>query len=96
MELEAFLASLEQSSPDPSWSPALCALWWDRKGDWDKAHHESQRGEETPGERVHAYLHRKEGDESNARYWYNRAGEPFFEGTLEEEWEMLVERNLEA
>ena len=28
---------------------------------------------------VHAYLHRKEGDLSNAGYWYRRAGKPVCE-----------------
>ncbi len=39
---------------------------------------------------MHAYLHRKEGDLSNARYWYARAGRPVAGGTLEAEWEALV------
>ena len=40
---------------------------------------------------VHAYLHRKEGDEPNAGYWYRRAGREFHRATLEEEWQALVE-----
>lgn len=39
---------------------------------------------------VHAYLHRKEGDLANARYWYGRANRPAFAGPLEDEWEQLV------
>jgi len=39
---------------------------------------------------VHAYLHRKEGDESNAAYWYRRAGEQYRRVKLEEEWRALV------
>jgi hypothetical protein len=35
---------------------------------------------------VHAYLHRKEGDEMNAGYWYARAGQPAATGGLEAEW----------
>ena len=38
---------------------------------------------------VHAYLHRREGDLSNANYWYLTAGESAFNGTMEEEWEKL-------
>ena len=38
---------------------------------------------------VHAYLHRREGDTSNANYWYQTAGESAFNGTMEEEWEKL-------
>jgi hypothetical protein len=40
---------------------------------------------------VHAYLHRKEGDESNARYWYARANTLISNQTLSEEWAALVE-----
>jgi len=39
---------------------------------------------------VHAYLHRKEGDEGNAAYWYSRAGKPFFEEPLDAEWLSIV------
>lgn len=43
---------------------------------------------------VHAYLHRKEGDTSNAQYWYARAGKPVYSGTLEEEWAVISEALL--
>jgi len=46
---------------------------------------------ETPEDMaVHAYLHRKEGVEWNADYWYSRAGRTFRRTTLEAEWEALV------
>jgi hypothetical protein len=35
---------------------------------------------------VHAHLHRVEGDESNAGYWYRRAGRPHCQDSLENEW----------
>ena len=44
-------------------------------------------------DRLHAYLHRKEGDAGNARYWYRRAGAEVFEGSLEAEWAELVKDN---
>jgi hypothetical protein len=44
---------------------------------------------------VHAYLHRKEGDLSNARYWYARAGKPEFRGTLAAEWTEIARALLE-
>lgn len=56
---------------------ALFALWLEARGDWDGAHAAAQRagdaGDEA-GDWVHAYLHRVEGDEGNAGYWYARAG----------------------
>ncbi len=45
----------------------------------------------TLGSWIHAYLHRKEGDEWNAGYWYRRAGKPFPKTTLEQELKELVE-----
>jgi hypothetical protein len=53
---------------------ALLALWWDAKGDWEKAHGIAQDVARADGAWVHAYLHRKEGDLGNAGYWYQRAG----------------------
>ena len=43
---------------------------------------------------VHAYLHRKEGDQSNAEYWYRRARAAPSALTLDAEWEELVRRFL--
>ena len=43
-----------------------------REGDWDEAHRMAQDVGGTDGAWVHAYLHRKEGDLANARYWYRR------------------------
>lgn len=44
---------------------------------------------------VHAYLHRKEGDIWNANYWYRTAGRKPFAGSLEEEWQALVDEECE-
>ena len=38
----------------------------------------------------HAYLHRKEGDPSNASYWYSRAGRRPSVSSLDEEWEEIT------
>jgi hypothetical protein len=43
-----------------------------------------------PGNWVHAYLHRKEGDLGNAGYWYRRAGQPVATTTLADEWAEIV------
>jgi len=69
----------------------LAALWWDAKGDWARAHGMVDDLSTPDGMAVHAYLHRKEGVEWNAEYWYNRAGKKFRRATLEAEWEALVE-----
>ena len=75
MDLAAFRASLTLAAPPPALSPALKALWLDARGDWDGAHDAAQADEGGPGDWVHAYLHRKEGDAGNAAYWYRRAGQ---------------------
>ncbi len=77
-------------------SGALRALWHDMRGDWDEAHRIAQDVEDETGAWVHAYLHRKEGDLSNASYWYRRAGRPAATGTLEEEWRSIVSALLSA
>lgn len=90
MDLQAFKETLAGSQPPAGVSLALEALWWDAKANWDKAHERAQEREDAAGMHVHAYLHRKEGDPSNAAYWYRRAGAKPSELPLDEEWEALV------
>ncbi|WP_266364012.1 hypothetical protein [Tellurirhabdus rosea] len=91
MTFQDFSNTLSQSQPPSGISPVLEALWYDARGDWEHAHNIAQSREGTPAyDRLHAYLHRKEGDQWNAGYWYRRAKSPVFTGTLEEEWEELV------
>jgi len=54
----------------------LRALWLAGRGEWEQAHEIAQSDENLDGAWVHAYLHRVEGDTSNANYWYRRAGRP--------------------
>ncbi len=93
--VEEFAESITaDSQPDESLPPALQALWWDRAGDFDKAHEICQTHNGRPVFWVHGYLHRKEGDLSNAGYWYGRAGKARHEGTVDEEWERIVQSLL--
>jgi DNA polymerase III delta prime subunit len=85
----AQLIAKQESCPE-SLPKALQALWYDNKGDWDKAHQIVQNASDADSAWVHAYLHRKEGDPSNARYWYNRTGRPEFKAELAREWEQIV------
>lgn len=94
LNLQVFKDSIAKSQPPAGLSAALAALWWDAKGDWDKAHERAQERDDAAGMRVHAYLHRKEGDLSNAEYWYRRSGAAPSTLTLDEEWEELVRRFL--
>jgi len=76
---------------DSNWNDYQKALYWDQQGDWDQAHEIVQDLLSREAAWIHAYLHRKEGDEWNAGYWYRTAGMEFFKGSLVEEWEMLWE-----
>ena len=90
MNMDEFLELAEGDSPPDSLSEALRALWFDRKGDWDKAHQIAQEIPTAEGSWVHAYLHREEGDLGNARYWYRRAGRPESKADLDTEWRDIV------
>ena len=89
MDLQSFRESIASPLPPDGLNLALQALWWDAKGDWDKAHERAQERDDQAGMRVHAYLHRKEGDQSNAEYWYRRCRTTAATGPLEAEWEEL-------
>ena len=96
MNLLELRASLKSANSPVGISPAVIALWHDARGDWEKAHNVAQDVESPDGAWVHAYLHRKEGDASNAAYWYRRAGRSVFEGSFEAEWESIVSELLGA
>jgi hypothetical protein len=89
MTPEEFRASVGGSVP-PDVPPLLIALWHDARGDWPAAHAIAQDVDSAEGAWVHAYLHRKEGDLANARYWYRRASREEATGTLDDEWTNLV------
>lgn len=83
-------ATFKSSPTPPPVGPLLLALWHDARGDWEAAHDIAQDIHTRDGAWLHAYLHRKEGDQWNAGYWYRQAGKPVHSGTLEQEWEELV------
>jgi hypothetical protein len=90
MDIATFRASIAQAEPPAGLSLALQTLWWEAKGDWKRAHECAQEDRASTGSIVHAYLHRVEGDLSNAGYWYKRAGRPPATGTVADEWAALT------
>ena len=94
MDLNAFRESLEAAEPPPGLSLPLAALWQAAKGDWQVAHRLAQSDKSDDGAWVHAYLHRVEGDDSNAGYWYRRAGKPHAQNSHDEEWAAIVRELL--
>lgn len=95
MTLDDFRKSLAETGPPSQISLALAGLWWDAKGDWKRAHECAQQVESWDGAWVHAYLHRKEGDQNNAEYWYHRAGKPVCRDPLDREWLKIVQELLD-
>lgn len=94
MTFDEYLANIKNKAPSSELSETLTSLWWDQKGDWDRAHSIAQEIPTTQGSAVHAYLHREEGVLWNADYWYARAGRIRPDISLEEEWQQLVEEML--
>ena len=90
MTYDELVASLEEKSPPKGASDAIRALWLAKKGDWDGAHRIVDGIRTSMGSRIHAHLHRVEGDLSNAGYWYRQARVEAETGTLEAEWEKLA------
>lgn len=91
MTADEFRATVKLSEPPSGLAAPLCALWWDAKGDWGRAHGMVDDLSTLDAMAVHAYLHRKEGVQWNADYWYARAGRKYHRASLEEEWRALVE-----
>ena len=96
MNLATFQDSIGKDTPPAGLSIPLHALWWDAKGDWQAAHKLVDELETQDGMAVHAYLHRKEGEQWNADYWYRRAGRTYHREHLNDEWSALVEGLLQA
>jgi hypothetical protein len=90
MTVAQLRATLDQSSQPPNLPPLLTALWWEAKGDWNQAHEIAQAEDGADAAWVHAYLHRKEGDASNAAYWYNCSRQPHSTLPFDKEWEQIV------
>jgi hypothetical protein len=101
MTFDEFRKSLTSPDVPVILSDHLKSLWYDAKGDWNKAHSIIQNIEDLPAGRqdrkaawIHAYLHRKEGDIGNADYWYRMADKKRPDVKLEEEWETIVKAFL--
>lgn len=95
MTPDAFNASLAKATPPAGLSPALTALWWAGKDDWNKAHELVMGEDGAECAWVHAYLHRVEGDLDNARYWYRQAQRPQAKGEVAAEWAAIAAALLE-
>lgn len=93
---EEFLKTCQNERPPEEWPKGLRALWYDAKGNWNASHDIAQDLPSESGYWIHAYLHRKEGDQFNANYWYRRANRPYPNLSLEQEFKLLVEYIIKA
>ncbi|MBS1744823.1 MAG: hypothetical protein JST21_01495 [Bacteroidetes bacterium] len=94
MNYEEFKLTIENNELPPVLPLYLQALWYDAKGNWDKAHSLIDSLDDLNSCWVHAYLHRKEGDLGNADYWYRRAKKNRQVTSLSDEWKNIVEALL--
>ena len=96
MNYQEFIDSLELDTCPEQLDPCLQALWHDATGDWNTAHQIVQQMSTATAARIHAYLHRKEGDDWNSRYWHRQAGTTYPDHmSLQQEWESLVTEFVE-
>ncbi|MBV9962231.1 MAG: hypothetical protein JO072_08295 [Parafilimonas sp.] len=84
------MLTIENNQQPPNLPLYLQALWYDAKGDWNKAHGLIDSLDDANSCWVHAYLHRKEGDIHNAEYWYRRANKQKPNVSLQQEWQNLA------
>lgn len=93
MKYNELLTAIEKKTPPTA--PILHILYLEKVGEWHRAHDLADHIGGRKADRIHAYLHRKEGDLGNARYWYRRIGESYPIMSLDEEWEMLARQFCE-
>ena len=60
-----------------------------KASDWEGAHAIVQEDPTKDGAWIHAHLHRIEGDEGNAAYWYRRAGREPATGSFDDERDQI-------
>lgn len=96
MTFQEFKTTLSSSKPSEDLPDLLKAMWYEGKNNWEAAHNIAQDISSKDGSWIHAYLHRKEGDQGNAAYWYHRAGKPIPRVSLQEEWEQIVTELLQS
>jgi hypothetical protein len=89
MRPSEFKQSVTKSAP-PDCAPALQALWWAAKDDWNAAHEIVMKHDDADCAWVHAHLHRVEGDLPNAGYWYRQAGKPVATSELDAERDAII------
>jgi len=94
MNRSDFQNSLQNPSPPEGAEGQILGLWHAHRGNWEDAHEMAQNSGHALADWFHAWLHRKEGDHSNADYWYAKAGRKRPTSSLEEELEEITRQCL--
>lgn len=89
-----FDASLAEAAPPQTFGLELTSLWWISNNQWQRAHDLIDAAPGADCAWIHAYLHRIEGDDANANYWYRRAGKDRPGYGLAKERDLLLEHFL--
>ncbi|WP_020568277.1 hypothetical protein [Neolewinella persica] len=95
MQHSAFLSSLTDPAPPEGCRTEIAAIWWLKNRNWQLAH---DLIDEAPGRDaawIHALLHRMEGDQPMASYWYARAGRSAPENTIGQELALMMDHFLD-
>ncbi len=90
VDLKKFKASLGWGRSTSRPREGVAGAVYQAKGDWKRAHLLAQAQDDKNSAWVHGYLHRIEGDNANAGYWYRCAGKPHSSAPLDKEWEDIV------
>ena len=90
-----FINSIEEEKPPKNLAKIHLSIWYILKNNWDMAHDIAQDIPSESASWIHAYLHRKEGDISNAHYWYSRANKTPYSDSLEKELDDIIESVFE-
>ena len=85
-----FLESTKKDTPPGNLEGVQLALWYALKDNWDMAHKITQDIHTDTASWIHAYLHRVEGDNGNANYWYRRCNKSPYSGTLKNELNDII------
>ena len=91
MQYDDFIKSTKESEPTDKLSGVHLAIWYAVKNNWDMAHNIVQDINTQTASWIHAYLHRVEGDISNAHYWYNRAKKEPSSESLKSELDDIIQ-----
>ena len=91
MNYDNFIKLTKESKPPVTLLGVQLALWYAMKNNWDMAHNIVQDINTDIASWIHAYLHRVEGDFSNANYWYKRADKKSSNESLETELDNIIE-----